>query len=227
MAHAAMAAHCPGFKHAFDNLEPKLKKLFTDADFSDALQWASTFESVANSAAASQELLEMLLALGASAKEAEDWRAQAEALYSVACAFAPSAHRRVGSLHGLALSADLETHRRAGHLLKEKADLRKLEVAALTNLPTAWRGKVYRRSEAADTAHKREEDEQHERARWAKELAGLLLEANLPFARNLGGAPLDGASLRCCRGARRSASSPTRASPRPTSRSCATPACTP
>ena len=165
MAHAAMAARCPGFKHAFNNLEPKLKKLITEAAFCDALQRASTFESVANPAAASQELLEMLLALGATAEEAEDWRDQAEALYAVACDLAPSAHRRVGSLHGLALSADLETHRRAGHLLKEKADLRKLEVAALTDLPTAWRGKVYRRTEGADTAHKREEDEQQERAR--------------------------------------------------------------
>ena len=100
------------------------------------------------------------------------------------------------------LSADLEVHRRAGHLLKEKEDLRKLEVAALTDLPTAWRGKVYRRTESADTAHKREEDKQKERARWAKELAGLILEANLPFARALGGSTLDGASLRCCRGLR-------------------------
>ena len=75
-------------------------------------------------------------------------------------------------------------------------------MAALADLPTAWRGKVYRRTEAADTAHKREEDEAKERARWAKELAGLLLEANLPFARALAGSSLDGASLRCCRGSR-------------------------
>ena len=80
MARAAIAACCPGFKHAFDILEPKLKKLLADAAFADALQWASTFESVANSAAASQELLEMLLASGASAEEAEDWWEQAEAL---------------------------------------------------------------------------------------------------------------------------------------------------
>ena len=144
MAHAAMAARCPGFKHAFDNLVPKLRQLLSDAAFDDALQWASTFESVATSAAASLELHEMLLALGATAQEAEDWLPQTAALYAVACDLAPSAHKRVGSLQGLALSADLESHRRAGHRLQEKADLRKLEVAALTNLPTAWRGKVYR-----------------------------------------------------------------------------------
>jgi len=100
------------------------------------------------------------------------------------------------------LSADFETHRRASLHKKEKADFRRLEVAALADLPTAWRGKVYRRTEVADTAHKREEDEAKERARWAKELAGLLLEANLPFARALAGSSLDGASLRCCRGLR-------------------------
>jgi hypothetical protein len=137
------------------------------------------------------ELGEMLLALG-----------QAMALHALACDLGPSAHKRVGALRSLALSADLETHRRASLHQKERDDLRRLEVAALADLPTAWRGKVYRRTEVADTAHKREEDEAKERARWAKELAGLLLEANLPFARALGGTSLDGASLRCCRGLR-------------------------
>ena len=202
MAHHAMASKCPGFDHHFDLLDSKLKKLLGDADFATALQWASTFESVASSTAASQELLEMLLSLGASAEEAVAWLPETAALYAVACDLAPAAHRRAGSLQGLALSADLESHKRAAHHLVEKADLRKLEVAALTSLPTAWRGKVYRRTETAETAHKRDEDEQLERARWAKELAGLLLEAGLPFARNLRGSPLDGAALRCCRGLR-------------------------
>ena len=108
MAHAAMAARCPGFKYAFDNLVPKLRKLLSDAAFDDALQRASTFESVATSAAASLELHEMLLALGATAQEAEDWLPQTAALYAVACDLTPSAHKRVGSLHGLALSAHLK-----------------------------------------------------------------------------------------------------------------------
>ena len=157
MAHAAMAANCPGFKHALEHdLDPKFRKVLVDAGFDNALQWASTFESVANSAGASRELHEMLLALGATAQEAVVWLGQATEIYTLACDLAPSAHRRVGSLHGLALSTDLETHRRAGLFRKEKEDLRKLEVAALTDLPTAWRGKVYRRTESADTAHKRE-----------------------------------------------------------------------
>ena len=203
MAHAAMAGRCQRFDNFLEvSIDRKFKQALKDANFDTTLKWGSTFESAARTPAATLELKEMVQALGASDAEAGDWLQQAEQLYELACDLAPAAHRRVGSLRGLALSADLETHRLAGHLLREKADLRTLEVAALTNLPTAWRGKVYRRTETGDTAHKREEDEQHERARWAKELAGLLLEASLPFARNLGGAPLDGASLRCCRGLR-------------------------
>ena len=63
--------------------------------------------------------------------------------------------------------------------------MQKLEAAALRDLPTAWRRQVYRRTQTADSAHKREDYEQKERARWGKELAGLLLEVDLPFARGL------------------------------------------
>ena len=120
MAHVAMAANCPGFKHALEHdLDPQFRKVLIDAAFDNALQWALTLESVANSASASRELHEMLRALGATAEEADERLPQAKALYTLACDLAPSAHRRVGSLHGLALSADLETHRRAGLLRKE------------------------------------------------------------------------------------------------------------
>ena len=97
----------------------------------------------------------MLLALGATATEAEAWQNQAMALYSLACDLAPAAHRRVGALHGLALSADLESHRKAALHQQEKDSLRRLEVTALSDLPMVWRGKVYRRTETADTAHRR------------------------------------------------------------------------
>ena len=199
MAHAAIAAACPAFSFGFWKLDEKFRRVLENEHFTDALQWAAT----PRTPEASQELLLLLLrSPNASDEEIDKWLEQAEDLYALACDFAPSAHKRVGSIQSLELSADLEMHRRAGHLLKEKGDLRKLEVAALTDVPTAWRGKVYRRTESTDTAHKREEDEQKERARWAKELAGLLLETNLPFARNLGSSSLDGASLRCCRGLR-------------------------
>ena len=203
MAHAAMAAGCPGFVHFFENiLDVKFRKVLKDGKFDTTLKWASTLEATVRMPAAALKLQEMVRAFAATDKAAGGWLWQAEELYALACDLAPSAHRRVGLIHGLALSDDLETHRRTGQVPKEKEDLRKLEAAAFLNLPIAWRGKVYRRTETADSAHKREEDEKKERARWARELAGLLLEANLPFARALGGAPLDGASLRCCRGLR-------------------------
>ena len=97
MAHAAMAGRCPQFDHFLNVvLDEKLKQLLRTADFADALQWSSTFESVANSDEARLELGEMLLAVGASPEEAEAWLDQAMALYTLACDLGPSAHRRVG-----------------------------------------------------------------------------------------------------------------------------------
>ena len=87
--------------------------------------------------------------------------------------------------------------------MKEAEGLRRLEAASLQDLSSEWRGKVYRRIESAEAAHKREEDEQKERRRWGWKLAGLLLEAGLPFSPSLTGS-LEGASLRCCRGKRAS-----------------------
>ena len=197
-----MAAACPALSFGFRKLDEKFRRVLENEHITKALQWAITFEATARTPEASQKLLLMLRSLNASDEEIDKWLEQAEDFYALACDLAPSAHKRVGLIQSLELSADLETHRRAGHLLKEKEDLRKLEVVALTDMPTAWRGNVYRRTESADTAHKREEDEQKERARWAKELAGLLLEANLPLAGNLGSSSLNGASLRCCRGLR-------------------------
>ena len=182
MAHAAMVAVCPAFASYFKKLDEKFRRVLDNENFTEVLQLAITFEATARTPEATQELLLMLRALNASDEEVDRWLEQAEELYALACDLAPSVHKRVGSIHGLELSAVLETHRRAGHFLKEKEDLRKLEAASLQDLPTAWREKVYRCIEGADTAHKREEDEQKERARWANELAGLLLEAALPFA---------------------------------------------
>ena len=108
MAHFAMAGRCPQFDHFINEvIDVKLKKVLHDADFAGALQWASTFESVANSPEAALEMGEMLLALGATSEEAEAWLDQAMALYALACDLGPSAHKRVGALRGLALSADL------------------------------------------------------------------------------------------------------------------------
>ena len=94
MAHAAMAGHCPGFDFFLNHkLEKKFRKVLIDAAFDSALKWASTFESVANSPEAARELHEMLLALGATAEEADAWLGQAMALYTLACDLAPAAHR--------------------------------------------------------------------------------------------------------------------------------------
>ena len=71
----------------------------------------------------------------------------------------------------------------------------------MADLPRQWQGKRYRRTQTPATEHARAEAENSERLRWAKELAGLLAEAGLPFARSLEGRG-EADDLRCCRGLR-------------------------
>ena len=70
-------------------------------------------------------------------------------------------------------------------------------------LPSQWRGKRYRRQEEAKNPQESEEAENSKRERWAKEVLGLLLEADLPFAataREARGGLTGPTALRCCRG---------------------------
>ena len=68
-----------------------------------------------------------------------------------------------------------------------------------------WRGKSYRRAEAAGDEKGRERAEEKERAKWAGRLLELLKEARLPFGLELEERGLDPTGLeasRCLRGAR-------------------------
>ena len=91
----------------------------------------------------------------------------------------------------------------------EVQDNRRLVALSYAHLPCEWRGKRYRRVEKAANPAAREEAEQHERDRWAKEVIGLLTEAGtadlLPYAatlESLPGGASDPTARRCCRGFR-------------------------
>ena len=58
----------------------------------------------------------------------------------------------------------------------------------LASLPTQWRGKRYRRNEAPKDPTARERADDKKAERWSKEVLGLLLEADLPFAESAAGA---------------------------------------
>ena len=85
----------------------------------------------------------------------------------------------------------------------EIASLNKLALHSLAHLPTEWKGKRYRRTAGRPSAHAREEGERAERLRKGKEVAALLLEANLPYAESCrNGTASELTLLRCCRGLR-------------------------
>ena len=86
---------------------------------------------------------------------------------------------------------------------RDEQNLRKLHAACLVHLPPEWHGKRYTRKVALKTDTEREDAEVPTRARWAREVAGLLVEGGLPFAHTLGqSAPDSTVALRCCRGLR-------------------------
>ena len=106
-------------------------------------------------------------------------------------------------MDGLLLSADAAERDDEQRDAKEEADLRKLHAASLAQLPTEWRGKRYRRQAKLANESERAEAEDAERQKWARQVVGLLVEANLPYAKTLAStAPDSSVALRCCRGLR-------------------------
>ena len=122
-----------------------------------------------------------------------------------ATAPAATANHLMALVSDYQLSDDL--HARRLHAAKHAKEETRAAAQAehLAGLPSQWRGKRYRRQEAAKNPQEREEAEEAKLAHWTKEVLGLLLEADLPFAASArqarGG--LEGPSaLRCCRGLR-------------------------
>ena len=124
-------------------------------------------------------------------------------LWSAACGGRDGVVHRCARLTPLQVAADKATYAKRTAEEREKADLQRLALASLACLPREWRGKRYRRTEGQSTEHAREEGERQERLRQGRQVAALLVEANLPFARALGAQALEQeAPLRCCRGLR-------------------------
>ena len=129
------------------------------------------------------------------------WAQQLAELHAIACQAKPAIASRLAAVDGLHLSADLLHWEGSAHERLEQEQLRVYAGRGLEALPREWQGKRYRRMALASTVHARAEAETSERRRWARELAGLLVEVRLPFARSLEGKGEED-DLRCCRGLR-------------------------
>ena len=103
------------------------------------------------------------------------------------------------------LSDDLFARRQHEARQQKEGTRTAAQAEHLAGLPSQWRGKRYRRQEVAKNPQEREEAEEAKLAHWTKEVLGLLLEADLPFAasaRQARGGLEGPSSLRCCRGLR-------------------------
>ena len=107
----------------------------------------------------------------------------------------------VAQLCDLAMIVERAERQRASRGVATTQDLKRLEAESLAFVPKAWTGREVRRPELADSTGERAAAEKTQRARWAKEVAGILVEAQLPFARQAGDL-LGDALTRCCRGLR-------------------------
>ena len=130
---------------------------------------------------------------------------EARALWRAAQGPGSAYARSEGRKSDLQVSADLLSLASSKRRATEEGDLRKAAAHSLALLPAAWSAKRYRRREQGKNPRAREEAEDQERTRWAKEVLGLLLEANLPFtatALETRSGVTGPAALRCCRGQR-------------------------
>mgnify|MGYP003333697518 CR=1 FL=1 len=132
------------------------------------------------------------------------WARQCGKLHAVARGASADILHRIGGLSGYQVSADCDELRRQRKRSAEETDLKRLALHSLAHLPSEWRGKRYRRTQGLASEHAREEGERKERLRKGRQVAGLLLEAGLPYATSLADAASadDTTILRCCRGLR-------------------------
>ena len=192
------------FEETWSRADADLIEFLTKVGLVKAQTWAHLVpKSVNDFGAGADWLFDLLRGLGANEEQAERWHDCVRSLWKDASDDGASLAKRAGSLSGLHLSADaLERTQEQGQK-QEEADLRKLHAASLAQLPSEWRGKRYRRQQRLQNEAERADEEAAERTRWGREVAGLLVEAGLPFARTLGTtAPGSTLALRCCKGLR-------------------------
>ena len=200
MTNMAAASKSLHFDNEYRKLDPDLRLTLDKQGFNTLLLWGSFFLHPPGTEESNREHRELAEELGAKEERAGTWAAQTARLYACAKDQARNAHQRLARVEGVALTADLHHYEAEGERARVKRDLRVIEAHGLTSLPTEWRGKRYKRTEGA-TEQARATAEHKERARRGKELAALLLEADLPFAYAPGVATAEeGALLRCCRG---------------------------
>ena len=201
MANLKIATFCPAFDFELSLMDDGLQSLLKRHKLDQPRLLAALVPKQLAGEDLSQRVMVLLDGLGA-AGHTEEWRPQLLSLLLKARAEAPQLADRAGRLTGAQISADTAQREREQQGQQEEAEQRRLQAARLAHLPTVWQGKRYRREAVLVNEDERAQAEDAARAHWAKEVAGLLVEADLPFARTLGAKEGSLLTQRCCRGLR-------------------------
>ena len=201
MTNSATASRSLRFEAALKTCPTDFFETLKAVGFTAPLVWASFTAHAPGSDEALNAFYGMARELGAGDR-LDAWAVAAADLHELACKEEDQLATALGAVDSLRLSADLAEHERNRWHSGETKAARVVAATALAQLPSEWRGKRYRRL-AHKSENARAEAEEKDRLRWSRELAGLLLEAKLPFSRALGGQAVDTQTpLRCCKGLR-------------------------
>ena len=172
--------HCPAFRTLLGQVNATLATQLRAYELDRPLAFSCTLEEPEGTDASRAELEQLAKDLGAGEALAA-WALDLGKLLAQARSTQKVQARRLAAIDGLELSSDLAAYAAGAREQREKRDLRHLAAHSLASLPTEWRGKRYKRTEALSSEREREKAEAAERTRWARELAGLLAEAKLPY----------------------------------------------
>jgi hypothetical protein len=186
-------------------LDGELREALNAICLNEPVIFAGTFDTGPGLRSA---LLELLEALPLPGSLPETFTARLDALEQLHAAALPGAnlyHTRQAGVDDATLGDDLRAQQRHSRTKSLEKETTAALAEHLAELPSRWVGKAYKRKEAPLNPAQREEEENEKTRAWAREVLGLLLEAQLPFAetakRARGG--VEGtAALRCCRGLR-------------------------
>ena len=163
-----------------------------DGDFKDALNlleldsplaWTGLLESDDRGV-----VQDAMLALGLLEVDAPSVTARidgAQRLFRAARGIGASWGRAFANMSSVQVTLDMDFENKRQRCEEQHAAYARAQAAHAFDLPTEWRGKRYRRREAAGDAAGREKAEEADRKRWGREVLRILLETDLPFAKEL------------------------------------------
>jgi len=177
--------------------------------FDDPLAWAGALagEEVAADKAQLRQMFDAFNLLEVDDQEAADRLDLGLDLAAAARVAARSWQVATAQIPNEQLSLDAVQAAKRTRVEKVEADLAKLATKEVLAAPALWRGKVYRRLEQAGDPNARQKAEKQEREKWGRKVVGLLVEAGLPFGREVQSKDFEHGSpeaFRCLRGLRAS-----------------------